>query len=80
MFVAITKKVGDLGETPGVHKGKNAAYPLECVQGDNLEHLQLMYPESKTMTVEAYAGYKHAMNEVYENQPVVLKKWWKFWA
>lgn len=78
-YVAIIKTVGDLEKVPLEHLGKSPRYPLECVEGDDIEHLRCQFPSATLMTDEQYWGYKHAMNAVHPDMPV-SKPWWKFWS
>ncbi len=74
MFIAIIKTAG-----PNDAAGRSSAYPVECVQGDSMQDLLEKYPKAKIMPLEAYHGYKQAMNEIHDNKPKP-KAWWKFWG
>jgi hypothetical protein len=82
MYVVITKTVGDLPmPRPPQFKDVDPNYPVACVEGDKWKDLVANFPGKRVMTVEAYRGYKEAMNMRHGTMPENIKRpWWKFWS
>lgn len=79
-YVVITKTVGDLVKRPPEHLKSHPGYPLECVEGINVEDLRAQYPGKAVWPMERYLGYKAAMNLMHGKIQVPPRPWWKFWG
>ena len=78
-FVVITKSVADLEENP---LNLPAHYPLECVEVASPEEAATLFPGKPTMSVEAYNGYKEALQPLWDAAATDAAKeqpWWAFW-
>jgi hypothetical protein len=80
MYIVIVKSVKDLDEVPASLKKVHGDFPIECVEGDDLEALQAAYPDKRIMKIEQYHGFKHAMDLIHGDLKPKSKPWWKFWS
>ena len=81
MFVVIMKTVGDLNPRPAEHKKSHPLYPVECKEYEDFGQAHLENPEKSIMTLEAYNGFKEAMNLQHGTIAEPSRKpWWKFWT